>query len=129
MRIFRSSDAPVGPVDAATFLGRATVQRLAHDEADVPVGVYRVTFSDGGRTNWHQHSGPQWLFVIEGRVRVQAEGGDSQDLEAGDAVVIAPGERHWHGAAPGNAGTHIAVNVDATTTWLEPVSDEEYVRG
>jgi quercetin dioxygenase-like cupin family protein len=126
MRIFRSRDAPVDAVDPATFLGRATVQRLAHDETGVPVGVYRVTFQNGARTNWHQHSGPQWLFVIEGRVRVQAEGSDSQDLEAGDAVVVAPGERHWHGAAPGSTGTHIAVNVNASTTWLEPVSDEQY---
>jgi quercetin dioxygenase-like cupin family protein len=128
MRIFRSSEASVGPVDPATFVGSATVQRLAHDEAGVPVGVYRVTFSDGARTNWHEHSGPQWLFVVEGRIRVQAEGGDSQDLEAGDAVVITPGERHWHGATPGSGGTHIAVNVNATTTWLEPVTDERYAR-
>jgi quercetin dioxygenase-like cupin family protein len=85
-----------------------------------------LTFSDGGRTNWHKHSGPQWLFVVEGRVRVQTEGSVHQDLAAGDAVVIAPGERHWHGAAPGSGGTHIAVNVNAATTWLEPVSEEEY---
>ena len=126
MRIFRSIDAPIGPVDPATFLGRATVQRLAHDETGVPVGVYRVTFSDGARTNWHKHSAPQWLFIVEGCVRVQVEGNDSQDLDAGDAVVIAPGERHWHGAAPGSAGTHIAVNINAATTWLESVSDREY---
>ena len=59
-------------------------------------------------------------------MRVQAAGGDSHDLQAGDAVVVAPGERHWHGAVPGSTGTHIAVNVNAATTWLEPVSDEEY---
>jgi quercetin dioxygenase-like cupin family protein len=126
MRIFRSSDAPVGPVDPATFLGQATVQRLAHDETSVPVGVYRVAFADGARTNWHRHSGPQWLFIVEGRVRVQVEGGDVQDLQTGDAVVIVPGERHWHGAAPGGAGTHIAVNVNAATTWMEPVRDQDY---
>jgi quercetin dioxygenase-like cupin family protein len=126
MRIFRSPDAPAGPADPATFIGAATVQRLAHDETAVPVGVYRVEFSDGARTNWHKHSGPQWLFVVEGRIRVQADGGDHQDLESGDAVVIGPGERHWHGAVPGNAGTHIAVNVNAATTWLEQVSDTEY---
>lgn len=126
MRIFRSSEAPVAPVDPATFIGRATVQRLAQDRTGVPVGVYRVSFSDGARTNWHSHSGPQWLFIVEGRVRVQAAGGERQDLDAGDAVVIAPGERHWHGAVPGTSGTHIAVNVDASTTWLESVSGEEY---
>ena len=70
---------------------------------------------------------PQWLFVVEGRVRVQAKSGDCYDLEAGDAVVIAPGERRWQGAVPGSEGTHIAVNVDAATTWLDQVSDEEYV--
>ena len=128
MRIFRSSDAPIAPVDPATFLGQASVQRLAQHEAGVAVSVYRVTFSDGGRTNWHRHSGPQWLFVVDGRVRVEGESGGSQDLDAGDAVVVAPGERHWHGAVPGSAGTHIAVNVNAATTWLEPVSDEEYSR-
>ena len=126
MRVFRSSDAPIGPVDPATFLGQATVQRLAHHATGVPVGVYRVAFSDGARTNWHKHSGPQWLFVVEGRVRVQVQGSDAEDLEAGDAVVVAPGERHWHGAVPGSAGAHIAVNINAATTWLEPVSDEEY---
>jgi quercetin dioxygenase-like cupin family protein len=126
MRIFRSSDAPVGPVDPANFLGQATVQRLAHDETSVPVGVYRVAFADGARTNWHRHSGPQWLFIVEGRVRVQVEGGDVQDLQTGDAVVIVPGERHWHGAAPGSAGTHIAVNVNAATTWMDPVRDQDY---
>jgi quercetin dioxygenase-like cupin family protein len=126
VRIFRSSEAPVAPVDPATFIGQATVQRLAHDETSVPVSVYRVTFSDRARTNWHKHSGPQWLFVVEGQVRVQADGGVVQDLQTGDAVVIAPGERHWHGAAPGGSGTHIAVNVNAVTTWLELVSDEEY---
>jgi quercetin dioxygenase-like cupin family protein len=126
MRIFRSNDAPVGPVDPATFVGTATVQRLAHDETAVPVGVYRVMFSDRARTNWHTHSGPQWLFVVEGRVRVRAADGGCHDLEPGDAVVVGPGERHWHGAVPGSAGTHIAVNVNVATTWMEPVSDQEY---
>ena len=122
----RSTASRCRSLDPATFRGRAAVQRLAHDDAGVAVSVYRVTFSDGGRTNWHRHSGPQWLFVVDGRVRVQGESGGSQDLAAGDAVVVAPGERHWHGAVPGSAGTHIAVNVNAATTWLEPVSDEEY---
>ena len=128
MRIFRSSDAPVGPVDPATFHGQGTVQRLAQDESGDPVRAYRVTFSDGGRTNWHTHSGPQWLFVVEGRVRVQAAGGSYHDLEPGDSVVVPPRERHWHGAVPGSTGTHIAVNlkVNAATIWMEPVSNDEY---
>jgi quercetin dioxygenase-like cupin family protein len=111
-----------------TSSDRQRSSALAHDETSVPVGVYRVAFADGARTNWHRHSGPQWLFIVEGRVRVQVEGGDVQDLQTGDAVVIVPGERHWHGAAPGSAGTHIAVNVNAATTWMDPVRDEELQR-
>ena len=126
MRIFRSAAAGVNPVDPNTFVGPATMQRLAESEEAVPVGVYRVAFADGGRTNWHTHSGPQWLFVVEGRIRVQRQGEPAQDLVAGDAVVFSPNEKHWHGAVPGFAGTHLAVNVDVVTTWLEAVSEAEY---
>ena len=129
MQIFRSTAAPVTPVDPETFVGSASVQRLAADDDAVPVVAYRVAFDSGARTNWHTHSGPQWLFVIDGRIRVQCHGEPAQDVKAGDAVVIAPGEKHWHGAVPGHFGMHIAVNVNLKTTWLEPVSDAEYVGG
>jgi quercetin dioxygenase-like cupin family protein len=104
------------------------VQRLASDKSDAAFRVYKVTFADGGRTNWHTHAGPQWLFVIDGRIRLQADGGAVQDLEAGDTAVVAPGERHWHGAVPGGTGTHIAVNlsVSGPTVWMERVSDRDY---
>lgn len=92
----------------------------------MPVHLYQVQFDAGARTNWHIHSGPQWLFVSEGRIRVQRLGEPAQDLEPGDAVVFAAGEQHWHGAAPGCPGVHLAVNVQATTEWLEPVSDADY---
>ena len=127
MHIFRSAAAPVNPVDPRTFVGEATVQRLAENATGVPVGVYRVRFADGGRTNWHSHSGPQWLFVVEGRIRVQRQGEAVQDLGEGDAVVFGPGEKHWHGAVPGTTGAHLAVNVNLETTWLEAVSESEYV--
>jgi len=129
MRIFRSSAAPTNPVDPHTFFGAGTMQRLAESAEAIPVGVYRVSFEEGGRTNWHRHSGPQWLFVVEGRIRIQREGELAQDLDTGDAVVFAPNEKHWHGSVPGATGTHLAVNVDVTTTWLEPVSEAEYQAG
>jgi quercetin dioxygenase-like cupin family protein len=126
MHIFRSAAAPANPVDPNTFSGPATVQRLAEDRTGVPVGVYRVAFDDGGRTNWHSHSGPQWLFIVKGRIRVQRQGEPPEDLTEGDAVVFAPGEKHWHGAVPGASGTHLAVNVNLQTTWMEAVSESEY---
>ena len=66
------------------------------------------------------------LLVTEGRMRVQTSGETSRDVDAGGAVVIAPGEKHWHGAAPGMRAVQLAVNVNATTDWLEPVTDEDY---
>jgi quercetin dioxygenase-like cupin family protein len=124
MKFFLGESVPPQPVDAKTFTGSAHVQRLASDDAGVPVGVYRVEFDPGARTNWHIHSGPQWLLIVEGRVRVQKWGEPVREVEAGDAVVIQPGEKHWHGAASGSRGSHIAVNVNAATEWLEPVADE-----
>jgi quercetin dioxygenase-like cupin family protein len=126
MRIFRAADAPPVPTDEKSFTGRVHSRRLASYEATPPVRVFRVEFDAAARTRWHKHTGPQWLFIIDGHVRLQKWGEPAQDISSGDAAVIEPGEKHWHGAAPGARGTHIAVNVDATTEWLEPVSDEQY---
>ena len=126
MQIFRGQDVPLQPADPASFVGRARAQRLGAAGDGVPVVVYRVEFEAGARTNWHVHSGAQWLLIIEGRIRIQQSGHATQDLAAGDGAMIAPGEKHWHGAVPGARGVHIAVNVDATIEWLEQVSDEQY---
>ena len=126
MKIFRGTDSPFRSADASSFVGAAETKLLGSAEEGTPVHVYHVRFEVGGRTNWHTHSGPQWLLVTEGWIRVQCWDEPPHDLSTGDAVVIAPGEKHWHGAVAGTQGVHLAVNVDAKTTWLEPVSDEVY---
>jgi len=126
MQIFRGADVPFRPADSQTFVGPAQMKPLASALDGTPVHVYHVVFDSGARTNWHTHSGAQWLLVIEGHIRIQLEGGPAQDVQAGDAVVIAPGEKHWHGAVPGSRGVHLAINVNAQTTWLEPVADQDY---
>jgi quercetin dioxygenase-like cupin family protein len=126
MRIFRGGTVAMRPADANSFVGPAFTSLAASDELGTPVHVYRVEFRPGARTNWHSHSGPQWLFVVEGTVRAQPWGEAAIDVEAGDIVNIPPGEKHWHGASPGSRAVHIAVNVNVTTTWLEPVTDEQY---
>jgi quercetin dioxygenase-like cupin family protein len=126
MKVFRGTDSPFHEADAASFVGPATTKLLASDEEHAAVHVYHVRFGPAARTNWHTHSGPQWLLVTEGRVRVQRWGESLLDLDAGDAVVFAPGEKHWHGAVPGGRGVHLAVNINVKTDWLEPVKDEEY---
>jgi 4-carboxymuconolactone decarboxylase len=127
MKIFRGADVPTQLADPHSFMGRAHTQRLAGADDGVPVVVYHVEFEDGGRTNWHSHSGPQWLLITEGRVRVQKWGEPPTEAAAGDAVVIPPGEKHWHGAAPGARAVHLAVNISATTEWLEPVTEAQYL--
>lgn len=126
MTIFRGEGVPLHPVDPNSFIGPAQVKKLADNSDSTPVVVYHVEFEPGSRTNWHRHSGPQWLLITQGRIRIQTRGDAPQDVLAGDAVMIAPGEQHWHGAAPSHRGVHLAVNVDVTTEWLEPVSDEDY---
>lgn len=128
MTVFRASDVPMQPADLRTFSGPTFTKRLASSDEGTPVHVYRVEFDAGGRTHWHTHTGPQWLFVVAGRVRIQSWGREAHDLAEGDAVVISPGEKHWHGAVPGGRGVHVAVNINFETTWLEPVSDDEYER-
>ncbi len=126
MKIFRAAHIPSEGGDPKTFTGEVARATVASDTAGTPVNVYRVEFGPGARTHWHQHDGPQWLFVIEGRIRVQKDGEPATEVTAGDAVVIAPGERHWHGATPTERGVHLAVNVNARTTWMEPVTDQQY---
>jgi quercetin dioxygenase-like cupin family protein len=126
MKIFRAAHIASEAGDTHTFTGSVRRTSLASDQAGTPVNVYRVEFEPSARTHWHTHDGPQWLFVVEGRIRVQKLGEPAQEVVAGDAVVIQPGEKHWHGATPDARGVHLAVNVNAATTWMEAVTDEQY---
>ena len=123
------SGAQLEPADARNFVGAAQVVRLPVIEGGAssePVIVYLVEFDPGARTNWHRHSAPQVLLVKEGHGLVQKWGEPVRKMGAGDAVTIEPNEKHWHGAAPGTRMTHFAVNLNLTTEWLEPVSDDQY---
>ena len=100
--------------------------RMDGVNASPDINVYRVTFQAGARTAWHTHTGPQLLLVVEGSCRLQKEGEAIQEVSAGGAVRIEPGERHWHGATPDAPMVHLAINIDATTAWFEHVTDEQY---
>jgi quercetin dioxygenase-like cupin family protein len=126
MKIFRAAQIPSELGDVNTFTGDVIRTTLASDKSGTPVNVYRVEFAPGARTHWHTHDGPQWLFVVDGRIRIQKLGEPATEVVKGDAVVIQPGEKHWHGATPAAAGTHLAVNVNTATHWMEPVTDEQY---
>lgn len=107
------------PADERNFVMPALTQRLLGGGEDRPVRLYRVTFREGARTYWHSHDDVQVLFGIAGTCVVVDRDGGRLLLERGDAVVIDPGEEHWHGAAPGTGGEHLAINLGTETTWLE----------
>ena len=91
-------------------------------------GAY-VTFEPGARTAWHTHTLGQTLVVTAGLGWVQREGGPVEEIRPGDVVWFPAGEKHWHGASPTVAMTHLAIveNQDGKNTdWLEKVSDEQY---
>jgi quercetin dioxygenase-like cupin family protein len=88
-----------------------------------------VTFEPNARTAWHTHPLGQRLIVTAGSGRTQRWGGPIEEIRPGDVVWIPPGEKHWHGASPATAMTHIAIQEQLdgkTVDWMEKVSDEQY---
>jgi quercetin dioxygenase-like cupin family protein len=117
----------LGP--AEYFTGTVRVDPLfASPDPARGTGAY-VTFEPGARTAWHTHPLGQTLIVTGGCGRVQRLGGPIEEIRPGDTVWFPPGEKHWHGAAPTTAMTHIALQEKQdgkTVDWLEKVSDEQY---
>lgn len=111
------------------FTSAVTLRKMAADQDIAPVQIFRVEFAPGARTNWHTHSGVQILFVVEGRCRFQHQGGPVEEAGPGETIYIPKDEKHWHGATPDAPMVHIALNIDLETTWLEPVSEEQYRGG
>ena len=116
-----------GPADY--FTGTVRLDPLFQAAAPARVAGTHVTFEPGARTAWHTHPLGQTLIVTSGRGWVQTWGGPVEEVFPGDVVWFPPGEKHWHGATPANAMTHIAIQeaLDGKTAdWLEPVSEEQY---
>jgi quercetin dioxygenase-like cupin family protein len=116
-----------GPTD--WFTGSVRIDSRFQRPAPARIGGAIVTFEPGARTAWHRHPLGQTLIVTAGCGRVQRDGGPIQEIRAGDIVWFEPGERHWHGASPTTAMTHIAVAemLDGKAVeWMEHVTDEQY---
>ena len=127
--ITRSGSQAASKGPAEYFTGDVRVQPLfAAEEAAAYGGVY-VTFQPGARSAWHTHPAGQRLIVTEGVGRTQQWGGPVEEIRAGDVLWCPPGVKHWHGASPTSAMTHIAltgVRDGQNVEWLEKVSDEQY---
>ena len=122
-----SSASTNGPTEY--FTGTVRIDPLFPVKAPARAAGNAVTFEPGARTAWHTHPLGQVLIVTAGCGRTQRQGGPIEEIRPGDVVVFAPGEKHWHGAAPTTAMTHIAIQeaLDGKAVdWMEKVSDEQY---
>lgn len=120
MKAIDGAGLPRNSADEKTFVLPAFVQTMLGREDDLPLRIYRVSFGTGARMNWHRHNDIQVLFGLSGVCLVANRQGSEMLLGPGDMVVIEPHEEHWHGAAPGSEGEHLAINMGSDTTWLEP---------
>jgi quercetin dioxygenase-like cupin family protein len=129
MEIKRIGSQPSGKGPAEYFTGTVRVDPLFKPDAPARVTGAAVTFEPSARTAWHTHPLGQILIVSAGCGRTQRWGGPIEEIRPGDVVSIAPGEKHWHGAAPSTAMTHIAIQEQLdgkAVDWMEKVSDEQY---
>ncbi|MGR3783044.1 MAG: (R)-mandelonitrile lyase [Albimonas sp.] len=129
MKITRAGTAPSGVGPADWFTGTVRIDPMFAAEDPGRVAGAHVTFEPGARTAWHTHPAGQTLIVTFGKGRVQREGGPVEEIRPGDVVWFPAGEKHWHGAAPDVAMSHIAIQeaIDGSAvTWMEKVSDEDY---
>jgi quercetin dioxygenase-like cupin family protein len=122
-----SQSSTKGPVDY--FTGTVRIDPLFQIKDPARAAANSVTFEPGARTAWHTHPLGQTLIVTAGLGRAQRLGGPVEEIRPGDVVSFAPNEKHWHGASPLTAMTHIAVQeaLDGKAVdWLEKVTDEQY---
>jgi quercetin dioxygenase-like cupin family protein len=129
MEIKRSGSQPSGKGPEDWFTGTVLVDPLFSAPEPARVVGASVTFEPGARTAWHTHPLGQTLVVTSGLGRAQHWGGQIEEIRPGDVIWFAPGEKHWHGASPSAAMTHLAIQEKLngkTVDWLEKVSDAQY---
>ena len=129
MEIKRSGSPSSRKGSAEWFTGSVRIDTLFQANHPGRTSVFDVTFEPRARTAWHTHPLGQILVVTAGCGRVQRDGGPVEEIRPGDVVWIDAGEKHWHGASPTTAMTHMAIQEvleDRYIDWMEQVSDDQY---
>lgn len=129
MDIKRSGTQPSGKGPADWFTGAVRIDPLFQPNDPARTAGATVTFEPGARTAWHTHPLGQTLIVTSGCGLAQHWGGQIEEIRPGDVVWFPPGEKHWHGATPSTAMSHIAIQEQRdgkVVDWLEQVSDGQY---
>ncbi|KWF32750.1 carboxymuconolactone decarboxylase [Burkholderia diffusa] len=130
IQITRAGARAINVAPAQSFTGVVKVEMLYSAVGPERTSIGTVSFSPGARTAWHRHPLGQTLVVTAGVGRIQHWGSTVEEIRVGDVVHIPPNTKHWHGAAPNNAMTHIAITemLDGTAAeWMEQVVDEQYL--
>ena len=130
MKILINGDRPSKKANSDWFTGTVWQDQIIEAPEPARVRGLRVTFLPGSRTNWHTHPLGQTLYVLEGIGLIGVRNEVVNFMKPGDTVWIPPGEEHWHGATNDNLMVHLAIqeSLDGkTATWLEKVSEEDYV--
>ncbi|NOK15750.1 (R)-mandelonitrile lyase [Corallococcus carmarthensis] len=127
--ITRGGSQPSRKGPAENFTGSVRVDPLFQANAPARTSGAYVTFEPGARSAWHSHPLGQTLIVTAGSGRVQRWGGPVQEIRQGDVIWTPPGQKHWHGASPTTAMTHLAIQEQLdgkAVEWMEKVSDAQY---
>ena len=129
MELKRNGSQPSARGPAEYFTGTVRVDQLFTAPRPARASGAYVTFEPCARSNWHTHPLGQTLIVTSGCGLVQSWGGPIEVIRPGDVVCCSPGEKHWHGASPTTAMTHIAIQEELdgkVVDWMEKVTDEQY---
>jgi quercetin dioxygenase-like cupin family protein len=129
MKILHAGTRPSTKGPDAYFNGTVRIDPVIEAAEPARVRAAVVTFEPGARTAWHTHPLGQTLLIVSGFGRAQSQGGALVELRPGDVVWFAPGEKHWHGASPATAMSHLAIQEaenGQAVTWLEQVADADY---
>jgi len=132
MEIIRNGSQPSTAGPAAYFTGTVRIDSPFKGVGGANVSGAIVTFEPGARSAWHTHPLGQTLIVTSGKGWTQCEGGPIVEINAGDIISCPPDHRHWHGATPTTAMTHIAIQEakdGKVVEWMEKVTDEAYLVG
>ncbi|UDL94003.1 cupin domain-containing protein [Lichenihabitans sp. PAMC28606] len=125
-----STASAKGPADY--FTGTVRIDAPFQGTEPARVSGATVTFEPGARTAWHTHPFGQTLLVVSGLGWAQRDGGSIEEIRPGDIVWFSPSEKHWHGATPTTAMTHVAIaekREGSPVSWMEKVTDEQYGPG
>ena len=129
MEITKNGSQPSVKGPEEWFTGAVRIDPLFSRKETTKAAGALVAFEAGARTDWHTHPAGQTLIVISGLGWVQREGGSIEEIRSGDVVWFEPEEKHWHGASPNKAMSHIAIQEEKdgkVVEWMEKVSDKQY---